>query len=694
MAGDNELKDIFFEEANEIVQLLEQDILLLENNEDEELINEVFRSVHSIKGSAAFVGFENISSFTHKMESVLDLVRKGTVKIDIELINILLKGLDIVKRMLTNPDEEIDEDTEIREVIIEFSKYLPGFKEGFLEDADKATKEQKKDKYYRIGLNFSNDIFEIGIDPLILIDELVSKGELIECNINTCDIPDIYKIDPYLFYMIGNLVIKSKVSKKEIEDIFIFVMDNSNILIEEVKEEELHSEDKKLGEILVDKGIVKDVDIEEALSKQPKIGELLIQEGKVTPTQVEKIINQQQESRKVKEATTVRVDTHKLDKLINLVGELVINQARVAQIASNKEKIDTIELSSAAQGLDRITRDIQECIMKSRMLPIESTFNQFHRMVRDLAIEQGKDIELNIKGKETELDKTLIELINDPLKHMIRNSVDHGIETKEERKATNKPITGIITLNAYHEAGNIVIEVSDDGKGLKKEEILEKAREKGLIGKDKEISEEEIYKLIFLPGFSTTETVSEISGRGVGMDVVRNNISKLRGNIEIYSKEGEGTTFKVILPLTLAIIDGMLVKVGEELYIIPLLSIVESIRPKKSEVKNVNVESEVVNIRGEYVPLIRLYELFGIETEYKEPSEALVVIVSSGKNKVCMLVDDIIGQQQAVIKSLEENYKEIKGLSGATILGDGKVAMILDINAIVKIAATSESLVK
>lgn len=690
MSGDNELRDIFYEEASELIQQLEQDILSLENNsDDKELINGVFRSVHSIKGSAAFVGFENISSFAHKMENLLDLVRKETIQIDSKLINVLLEGLDIVKKMLLNPEWDIEEDEKVKEVIQELSTYLPMTKDGMIIPGVKAEAQEKKEKYYKVKLHFNKDIFEVGIDPLVFIDELRTKGEIIESNINSADVPDIYKLDPYVLYVKGNVILKSNAPKKEIDDIFLFVINDNDIEVTEIKEEDLRVEDKKLGELLVEKGLVDDSDVEEVLDKQRKLGELLVQTGKVTPAQVEKIISKQQETRKVKETTTIRVDTQKLDKLINLAGELVINQARVAQIASHKDRINPAELVSAAEGLDRITRDIQECIMKARMVPIESTFNQFHRLVRDLSIEKGKEIVLEIQGKETELDKTLVELVSDPLKHMIRNSIDHGIETKLERLAVGKMGTGTITLNAYHEAGNIVIEVTDDGKGLSKEKIINKAKEKGLITKEKDLSEDEIYKLIFLAGFSTAEEVSEISGRGVGMDVVKNNIEKLRGNVEIYTKEGEGTTFRIILPLTLAIIDGMLVKIGEELYIVPLLSIVESIRPKKSEVKHVNTESEVVNVRGEYLPLVRLHELFRIETEYTDPSKALVVIVSSGRHKVCLLVDDIIGQQQAVIKSLEENYKEVKGISGATILGDGTVAMILDVGAIVKMAASS-----
>lgn len=687
MSEEQEMKDIFYQEANELVEQLEQDILSLESNtDDKDIINRIFRAAHTIKGSASFVGFMSLSSFSHKMENLLDSVRKEEIVVSEILITVLLKGLDIIKKLLADPENEaLENDEEVLSTISEFNQFLPGQEDNASTDA--SDKPKKEEILYKVSLKFNKDIFETGTDPLILIDELLSKGEIVEYNIGTNELPDIYNFDPYTLYISWTVIIKVKntIPRKEIEDIFIFVMDDNEVKIEEI-EENLNVADKKLGELLIDKGFVNESDVQQALKQQAKVGEILVQEGKVTPKQVEKVAKQQQDAKKTKESSTIRVDIAKLDKLMNLVGELVINQARVAQIASQKNKINVSELSATAETLDRITRDIQEQIMRSRMIPIENTFAQFQRMVRDLAMEKGKDIKLNILGKETELDKTIIELINDPLKHMIRNSIDHGIETIEERTANGKLSQGTITLNAYHEAGNIVIEVSDDGRGLNKEKILAKAKDKGIIAPDKELSEDEIYQLIFLPGFSTADKVSEISGRGVGMDVVKNNITRLRGNIDIQSKEGYGTIFRIILPLTLAIIDGMLVKVGQELYVIPLLSIVESIRPRSRDIKHVNTESEVINVRGEYIPLIRLYDLFNIETESKDPSKALTVIVTSGKNKACLLVDDIIGQQQAVIKSLEENFSSINGISGATILGDGTVAMILDISTIIRMA--------
>lgn len=691
LSEDQEMKNIFYQEANELVEQLEQDILSLESNiGDKDIINRIFRAAHTIKGSASFVGFMNLSSFSHKMENVLDLVRKDEIVVNEILITVLLNGLDAIKRLLAEPENEaLINDEQILSTISEFNQFLPN-QSGNAIDTPKMTKQE--DTIYKIDLVFNKEIFETGTDPLILIDELLGMGEIVEYNIRTSELPDIYKLDPYTLYVSWNIILKvnNTIPKKDLEDIFIFVMDDNDIKIQEIEEKDLNIENKKLGELLVDKGLVKESDVQGALEKQNKLGEILVQEGKIMPAQVEKVAQQQQDAKKTKESATIRVDITKLDKLMNLVGELVINQARVAQIASHKDKINVLELTSAADGLDRITRDLQEQIMRARMIPIENTFSQFQRMVRDTAKEIGKDIKLNIIGKETELDKTIIELINDPLKHMIRNSIDHGVETTEERLAKGKPAQGTITLNAYYEAGNIVIEISDDGNGLNKEKILSKAKDKGLVSPDKELNEDEIYQLIFLPGFSTADQISEISGRGVGMDVVKNNITRLRGSIDIQTKEGFGTTFRIILPLTLAIIDGMLVKVGQELYIIPLLSIVESIRPKDEDIKHVNTESEVINVRGEYIPLIRLYDLFNIETEHKNPSKALTVIVTSGKNKACLLVDDIIGQQQAVIKSLEENFSAINGISGATILGDGTLAMILDISTIIRIAANSK----
>lgn len=385
----------------------------------------------------------------------------------------------------------------------------------------------------------------------------------------------------------------------------------------------------------------------------------------------------------VVQAATIRVETDKLDKLVNLVGELVIGVARVNQLA---EGSGGEELGSAVEALDHISRDLQEQVMRVRMIPVEGTFNRFQRVVRDLAGEMGKKIRLEMSGTETELDKNVIEQIADPLKHLIRNSADHGLEMPSVRLAAGKPETGTIWLRAYQQEGKIFIEVADDGAGINRQRVLTKAIERGLVATGAQLSDGEVFGFMFQPGFSTAEKVTEVSGRGVGLDVVRQNIEALRGSVEVESRPGVGTTFRIKLPLTLAIIDGMTVSVGAEIITMPLLSIVESLRPKPAEVQTVEGRGELISVRGEYLPLVRLYEVFDLPTQRTDPTQALVVIIESVGRRFGVLVDDILGEQQAVIKSLEQNYQKVEGVAGATILGDGRVSLILDIHGLEKLA--------
>jgi len=381
------------------------------------------------------------------------------------------------------------------------------------------------------------------------------------------------------------------------------------------------------------------------------------------------------------------VDTEKLDKLVNLVGELVIGVARVNQISEELAAQDTVvEMGSAVEALDHISRDLQEQVMRVRMIPVEGTFNRFQRVVRDLANEMGKKIHLEMSGAETELDKNVIEQIADPLKHLIRNSADHGLETPEERVAAGKEDTGTIWLRAYQQEGKIIIEVADDGRGISREKVLSKAVDRGLVGEGVQLSDQEVFAFMFQPGFSTAAKVTEVSGRGVGLDVVRQNIEALRGSVEVSSTPGEGSIFRIKLPLTLAIIDGMTVKVGDEIITLPLLSILESLRPRPKDLQKVEGRGELIVVRGDYLPLVRLYDIFQLPTKRTDPTKALVVIIESVSKRFGVLVDDILGEQQAVIKSLEQNYKKVEGVAGATILGDGRVSLILDIHGLEKLA--------
>ena len=478
-------------------------------------------------------------------------------------------------------------------------------------------------------------------------------------------------------------------------NVFIFVMDENEISIVDISSQykegvDLTLAEKPIGEILVEKGLVKERDVQEALKEHKTTGQALVEKGKISKDAVEKMALAQSQSRKITKSSTIRVDTDKLDKLVNLVGEMVISVARMSQCAS---EIADSTLSRSLQGaiaaLERISRDLQEQVMRVRMVPVEGTFNRFRRVVRDLSFELGKKIEIKMSGTETELDKNVIEQISDPLKHMIRNSIDHGIELPEERRRIGKSEVGTIWLKAFQREGNIFIEISDDGKGIDKKRVLAKAIERGQAEVGRSYADKEIFDMLFAPGLSTAESVSELSGRGVGMDVVKRNIEELRGSVEISSEDGKGSTFRVKLPLTLAIIDGMMVKVGSEVLTIPLSVIDKSVRPSRTEIKTVEGKGELVDIRGDYLPLVRLYQLFNLPSVKIDPTEALVVVLHGAENRFGILVDDVLGQTQAVIKSIDKNFKKIEGTSGATILGNGRVSLILDVHSIERMAFNS-----
>jgi two-component system chemotaxis sensor kinase CheA len=469
-------------------------------------------------------------------------------------------------------------------------------------------------------------------------------------------------------------------------------MDENEISVADISSQykegvDLTLAEKPIGEILVEKGLVTQSDVEEALKEHKTTGQALVEKGKVSRDAVEKMALAQSQSRKIAKSSTIRVETDKLDKLVNLVGEMVISVARMSQCASDiSDTALARSLQGAISALERISRDLQEQVMRVRMVPVEGTFNRFRRVVRDLSFELGKKIEIKMSGTDTELDKNVIEQISDPLKHMIRNSIDHGIEMPEERRQIGKAEIGVIWLKAFQREGNIFIEISDDGKGIDKKKVLAKAIEKGQADAGKSYSDREIFDMLFAPGLSTSENVSELSGRGVGMDVVKRNIEDLRGSIEIISEEGKGSTFRIKLPLTLAIIDGMMVKVGTEVLTIPLSVIDKSVRPSRAEIKTVEGKGELVDIKGDYLPLVRLYQLFNLPSVKIDPTEALVVVLHGEQNRFGILVDDVLGQMQAVIKSIDKNFKKIEGTSGATILGNGKVSLILDVYSIERMA--------
>ncbi|MCP4725035.1 MAG: chemotaxis protein CheA [bacterium] len=701
----DEIKEIFKTEAEEIMQHLETEIVNLEEQDDPETINTIFRYVHTIKGSSGIAGFTGIAEFTHKLENLLDAVRNNEVQIGESLIDIMLDSMDWIKFSIFGGDDDIDLDEMKGPLISRIAELREPGKAGAqaaeakpAETAEQKPPEKTEDnneeeyKFFRVKIKFRENIFEFGLDPLMLIEDLASLGRMCENIIDRTALPDNKDFDPEKCYLGWNIVIRTNQPAKKIEEVFLFVMDDNDISIEDVTSEyrtvDIDSlpELKKIGEIMVEEKIISEDELDAVLdiqdTKNKKIAEIMVEKGYATDDDVKFALDEQEKIKKKVETTTVRVATGKLDKLLNLLGEIVIGQSSISRVADELAVEDGFKVKNAVYGLDRITREFQEQIMSIRMIPIGPTFEQFRRFVRDTAKQNGKEIRIAIEGGETELDKTVIERIGDPLKHMIRNSIDHGIEMPEERKKAGKNSRGHVILKAYHQEGNIYIEITDDGGGIDKEKVRAKAEKVGLIKPGEEVSEDRILSLLFHPGFSTAEKVGALSGRGVGMDVVKTNIEALRGTVNIITRKGKGTTFRIKLPLTLAIIEGMLVRVGKNTYIIPLLSIVESIQPDKDGLKSIEGKGEAIFVRGEYVSFIRLHKLFGVKPDFTNPWESLVVIVESNGTAMGLMVDELIGQQQIVIKSMESQVTNSRAVSGASILGNGSVSLILDIHGL------------
>jgi len=712
-----QFQDAFFDEAAEHVAIVEEGLLALEQNpEDRDLLNKIFRSAHSIKGGAGMFGFTAVAQFTHKMETLLDLLRNGQKAVTPEVADLLLRSTDCMKTLMeaTKTGAPVDDDT-VQKLTTELASESTG---GAKPAA--ASKEVKPvqassgpvEQVYTIDWTPPDWLFQRGLDPLQTMRELKGIGTLTEVVMDLSRLPDLAEIDPEKCYLSWHIKLASAKEKKVIEAVFDFVREDSKLVIEEcealnVKRETSESGNetrftnderpaepgtaKPLGAILVESGAVTPAALDQALAQQKKVGEILVEQKVVTPQQVEQALQKQKQQdsaahAKKADTASIRVDTAKIDKLINLVGELVITQSMLSDLGSRFEMKQLPLLLERMAELERNTREIQERVMGIRMLPIGTAFSRFPRLVRDLSAKAGKKIQLVLSGEETELDKTVIESIGDPLTHLVRNSADHGLEPPEERLDNNKPELGTIKLNAFHEGGNICITVEDDGRGLNRDKIVAKAIKQGLIGENDKLSDDQIWPLIFKPGFSTAEKITDVSGRGVGMDVVKRNIEALGGTVTIKTEMGKGTTFTLKLPLTLAIIEGMTVRVGTDTYIVPLLSILESIQPKREAVKTVVGKGELINVRGIYLPVVRMYEVFSVQPEHTDPVKGILLILETEGDRVAVMVDEILGQQQVVIKSMEQNFRKVEGIAGATILGDGTVGFILDVRGLLEIA--------
>lgn len=685
-------QDSFFTESAEHVETIESGLLALEQRpNDLDLLNRIFRGAHSIKGNAGMFHFTAIAELTHKMENILDDLRNEKMPVTPQVIDVLLRALDGLKSLLDAAQGgEAADETAIHALEGELEACQKGptasAHGGSLAETGPQGSPSQAATWRKVQIDWNAlpELFQRGMDPAQIFKELHELGIVKVLHVRTDGLPPLGTLDPERCYLSWRVELETDASIGQIEEVFAFVRDGSELAIIDCapKKPEPY---KRVGDILVEEGVVTPEQVAESLAKQKPLGEILVEEKKASPQQVDKALQKQQQLKK-NEVASIRVDTEKIDKLINLVGELVITQSMITDLSEKFTLAQLPVLQERITQLERNTREIQERVMSIRMMPIGSAFHRFPRLVRDLAGKSGKQIQLVMSGEETELDKTLIEAIGDPLTHLVRNSADHGLELPEDRVAQGKSERGTIRLHAYHDGGNICIAVEDDGRGLNREKIIKKAVEKGIIADGSNMSDEAVYQLIFRPGFSTAETITDVSGRGVGMDVVKRNIEGLGGSVDIQSTMGKGSRLTLKLPLTLAIIDGMTVRVGQDNYIIPLIAVTESIRPKPNELQRIVGKGEVVNLRGEWVPVVKLYEAFTLTPDFTDPSQALLVIVETDGRRLAVLVDELTGQQQVVIKSLEQNFRKVEAISGATILGDGQVALILDVPGLAKLA--------
>jgi two-component system, chemotaxis family, sensor kinase CheA len=679
----SQFHDVFFEESFEGLDAMESGLLNLEDGAaDVEAINTIFRAAHSIKGGAGTFGFMAVSEFTHKLETLLDEMRNGQREVTPESTNVLLEAVDVLREMLTAVQQDKDtDDARIALVCEQLVEMLGGEESSDVaQESEMAAADSDDEKPIGWKINFRPHLhmLQTGNDPVRLLRELDTLGEL-SVTLDESQLPLFSDLEPEDSYLAWHIELISDVAKEEIVEIFEWVEDDCDLTIEALFSVAETSPEREVAAVIES---TESVDaIEETQLKTP----------------VAEKAETKQKSSAAPTAASIRVGTDKIDSLINMVGELVITQSMLSQVGDNFTEEMLPQLIDGLAQLERNTREMQEGVMRIRMLPISFAFNRFPRLVHDLTDKSGKQVDLKLTGEQTELDKTVMEKIGDPLVHLVRNSLDHGLEIPEVRLAAGKSETGMLKLNAYHQGGNIVIEIEDDGAGLDEEKIFNKAIEKGLVNAADNLSPEKIHELIFMAGFSTADVVTDISGRGVGMDVVRKNIHSLGGSVEIASKQGVGTKFTIRLPLTLAIMDGQTIRVAAENYILPLVSIIESIEINEIDIKQVSGKGELYKLRDDYVPVIRLYEVFNIEPQITDLEDGLLVVVEGDGQKVGLFIDDLLGQQQVVIKSLETNYRKVVGLSGATILGDGTVALILDVPGLISLyrePSTKKGLVK
>jgi len=658
----------FLDESSEHTAAMEEGLLKLESTPDDlELMNSIFRAAHSIKGGAGSFGIEAVAHFTHSVENLLDRLRNGEMTATRELIDILLRGTDVMKGLLDQARAVENGGTaepvaDVDEVLAELAKHLGGAASPAAAAPVAAQASAPTATRFKVTFQPSPTLFRTGSDPYLLLRELASLGKVLSTEVDSSALPEWSSFEPETCYLSWKIELESEREEADLKDVFLFVSDDATIAIERVEEEP--------------------DPLDAITAATPAAASAASASADAPRSAVVKA------ARTGGESASIRVSVEKVDQLINVIGELVIAQSMVADVVNNFSADRLTRLREAVLSVERNTRDLQERVMAVRMVPIGSIFSRYPRIVRDLAAQLGKDVSLELEGEDTELDKGVVEKIGDPLTHLIRNSLDHGVEKPEVREAAGKPRTGVIKLRAFTEGGSVFVEIEDDGAGLDTDRIRQKGVERGLLRPDDTWTPEQIHQLIFQASFSTAAQVTDVSGRGVGMDVVKKNVESLGGSVTIASQRGKGARFRIKLPLTLAILDGLTLSIGQQMYILPLVSIVESFRPTGASLKTLLTGGEVVIVRGETLPVLRGHRLLGVCNAITDPTRGLLVIVESDGRRVALLVDELCGQQQVVIKNLDANFRRVDGVMGATIMGDGRVALILDVPGLMRLAGS------
>jgi two-component system chemotaxis sensor kinase CheA len=697
----SQFRETFLQESADHIASMETGLLQLRTAPgDVELLNSIFRSAHSIKGGSGSFGMKNLTHFTHSLENLLDRMRSLEMHATDEVIGILLQSVDVLRNLLDadpNVSTEMEMPADAVELQARIAALIPvesapaeaDAVDAFQQDPPRPADDAKEIVLYKVEFIPDREMFSSGTNPITLLRNLAALGTLSCCQLHTEDLPALADLDPEQCYLSWTVELASRCAIEELREVFEFVEHLAEINIQCVD-----ASPKPVSEPAQESTVEQKVAESPALALEPEVhgrrtGPYADRRGVGGPDpRGPGATDRRQRPANGGESNSIRVAIDKVDRLIDLVGELVIAHVMTAQMVEDFEPSCLPKLREAVAAMERNTRELHERVMGIRMLPVGTLFQKYTRTVYDIAQATGKQIRLELSGEETEIDKSMLELLGDPLTHLIRNSADHGIEIPEARLAAGKQAEGVIKLKAFHRSGRIVIEVSDDGGGIPRENVRAKAIDCGLIAADAQLSDEQLLLLIFEPGFSTKEEVSDLSGRGVGMDVVKRNVQQLNGTVSVASEKGHGTTVTIELPLTLAILEGLLVRVGDRTLVLPLLSVVETVPLRDGQIVRLAERGEVVVIRNESIPLLRLSRFLGLTLETnaaaaeENSSHRLAVIVEAGRRKVGLVVDELLGQQQVVVKSLERNLRRIDGLMGATILGDGRVAPIVDVTGL------------